>query len=563
MKVQRIAILSSYNLDLVGRPMKKALERLGVPAEIYLGAYGQWQQELIDPDSALYKFGPTATIIALDAEDLLPSLSTNPLTEIATARQRGLDAWERVRSTMQRLLERTAGQVIVHTLAAPPRSGLGLVEGNSGYSHTAAIDTFNQSLREASSSRLTVFNYDALVREHGYKHWYDTRLWHLARMRLANSSVKLLADAYAQLFAAQLTPRKKCLVLDLDNTLWGGVIGEDGVGGIQLGHSGIGLAFREFQLAVLALARRGVILAIASKNNTNDAMDALQNHPDMVLRPEHFAVMQIHWSEKSESVRRIAELLNIGVDSLVFWDDNPMERGVVRNLVPDVLVPEVPADASEYVTFLRALDCFDTTLLTAEDQARGRMYREQVERDSFLDNASPQSLDEYYASLQMKIHIERATDTAVARIAQLTQRTNQFNLTTRRYTDADVRARVANPEWLVYTLSLKDRFGDLGLIGAAMVRVGDPAWELDTFLMSCRALGRRVEEAFVAYLVDLAAAEGKPLRGVFIPTKKTAPIQEMLVRNQWLLDQAPNADGQLRVELTSRPVPEWLELTVT
>ena len=313
-------------------------------------------------------------------------------------------------------------------------------------------------------------------------------------------------------------------------------------------------------MAVLSLYRRGVILAIASKNNVADAMEALQSHPDMVLRPEHFAAMEIHWNEKSESVKRIAERLNIGIDSLVFWDDNPMERGMVKSQVPDVLVPEVPVDPSEHAAFLRGLGCFDTLTLTAEDQARGRMYREQAERDSFFEQTTKatgeQTLDAYYASLEMVVHIEAAQSMAIPRIAQLTQRTNQFNLTTRRYTDAEIRAKVDDPEWRVYTLSLRDRFGDQGLIGAAILRAGSPVWDLDTFLMSCRALGRRVEETFASFLVGVAAAEGKPLHGTFIPTKKNAPIRELLDRHHWLLDEQ-------RVELTQLPIPSWLQLVVS
>jgi FkbH-like protein len=414
--------------------------------------------------------------------------------------------------------------------------------------------------------RVLVLDYDALVRDHGYARWHDARLWHLGRARLARSALAVLASAYARYLAALQLPRRKCLVLDLDNTLWGGVLGEDGLGGIQLGHSGLGLAYREFQMAILALYHRGIILAIASKNNEADALEALRNHPDMVLRPEHFAAHEIHWTEKSESIKRIADKLNIGIDSLVFWDDSPMERGMVASQLPDVLVAAVPDDASDYARCLRELACFDALSLTSEDQNRGRMYREQVERDSFLEKAetgapeSPQSLDAYYASLEMTIQIDAATDVAIPRIAQLTQRTNQFNLSTRRYTEAEIRTRVADPAWRVYGLSLRDRFGDLGLVGAALMREDAHAWDLDTLLMSCRALGRRVEEAFAAHLLGVAASTGKPLGGVFIPTKKNAPIREMLERHGWIREQLSEPEPQYRIEVTSITSPTWLRI---
>jgi FkbH-like protein len=383
-------------------------------------------------------------------------------------------------------------------------------------------------------------------------------------MRLANAALTFLAQRYARYLAALYTPRRKCLVLDLDNTLWGGVIGEDGLGGIELGHSGIGLAYREFQMAILALHQRGVILAIASKNNRDDALAAIKAHPDMILRPEHFAALEIHWQDKAQSIVRISERLNIGLDSLVFWDDNPVERGIVRDQIPDVLVPDVPSDPSEYVRCLVDLPCFDTLTLTAEDQRRGQMYREQAERDSFLgetvQGVNGSELDAYYASLEMVVDISAANDVSIPRIAQLTQRTNQFNLTTRRYSEADVRALSRDHAWRVYTLSLRDRFGDLGLVGAAMVHTQPDAWELDTFLMSCRALGRRVEEAFAAFLVRAAMTDGKPLQGVFVPTKKTAPIQEMLERHGWLREEIPGGEHQLRVKIAPLDIPSWLRV---
>jgi FkbH-like protein len=550
----RVAILCSFNLDLVARPLAKAAP--GV--ELYLAPYAQWEQELLDPSSKLHTHTPAVTIVFVEAEDVLPSLSADATpTTIAEADAHGLAIWKRI----ERAIACAIGAVWIHTMIAPPRNGLGLLEGNAGYSHTAAIDAFNRALRAfaAREARIAVFDYAALVAEHGYARWYDTRLWHVGRMRLANASLPLLAQAYANQLAAASTPRRKCLVLDLDNTLWGGVIGEDGIAGIELGHSGVGLAYREFQMAILALYRRGVILAVASKNNPADALAAIESHPDMVLRAEHFAVLEIHWQDKHESIKRVAERLDIGLDSFVFWDDNPMERGMVRSMLPDVLVPEVPTEPSDYARFLRGLTCFDTLSLTVEDQRRGQMYREQAARDTFLEQSSSGgSLDDYFASLEMVVQIDKASDVSIPRIAQLTQRTNQFNLTTRRYTDTEVRARASDPAWRVYTLSVRDRFGDLGLIGAAMLHAGDDAWELDTFLMSCRALGRRVEETFAAYLVRVAGDAGKPLHGVFVPTKKTAPIREMLDRHGWIRGDAGH--GQLRVELTPLDIPRWLRV---
>jgi FkbH-like protein len=564
---QRIAVLCSFNLDLIQRPLQKALSAAGLSAELYLSGYGQWQADALDPESKLHRFGPSLTFLFLDAEDELPSLTPDgALPTLEGAEPRGRAAWSRAEGAIQTLLARLPGPVVCHTMVAPPGSALGLLEGNGGYSHAEAIGTFNGALRAfaAREPRVQVFNYDALVLEHGHARWHDSRVWHLGRMRLASPSLPLLAAAWARHLAALYNPRRKCLVLDLDNTLWGGVLGEDGPGGIQLGHSGIGLAYREFQMAALALASRGVLLAAASKNNVDDVLPVLRDHPDMVLRPEHFACLEIHWQDKPESLRRIAEKLNIGRDSLVFWDDNPLERGMVKSQLPEVLVPEVPEDPSEYAQFLRGLTCFDALTLTKEDRSRGKMYREQVERESFLAQGTPQSLDDYYASLEMVATIEPATETSIPRIAQLTQRTNQLNLTTRRYTEADLRARAADPSCRVYGLSLRDRFGDLGLIGAAVLQEREGEWELDTFLMSCRALGRRVEEAFATHLAEVAAQTGKPLRGVFLPTKKNAPMRELLERNGWLVEDAGAPQARRPAVVPARPgEPEGHPVVVT
>ncbi len=561
----RIALLCSFNLDLAAKPIVRALAKVGLHSEVYLSGYGQWQSDILNAESGLYVFQPSFTVLFLDAEDVLPSLAEGGgLPTFAGAEAKGLSSWATTHAMIQTLLAKFQGSVMCHTLVAPPVSPLGLLEGNSGYSHSAAIAVFNRALLEFASkeARIIVFDYESLVLEQGYYRFYDRRLWHLGRMRLSHSAISLLAEAYARYFSAQYTPRKKCLVLDLDNTLWGGVLGEDGQGGIQIGHSGLGLAFREFQLAILALYHRGIILAIASKNSESDALSALREHPDMVLRPEHFATAEIHWNDKPESLRRIAEKLNIGRDSLVFWDDSPMERGMVKSQLPEVLVPDVPADPSEYALFLQRMTCFDVVRLTEEDRHRGQMYKEQAERDSFLSQSAPQSLEDYYASLGMVLQIEPATEQSIARIAQLTQKTNQLNLTTKRYTEADIRAKSNDSSHKVYGLSLHDRFGDLGLIGAAILEEHPSHVELDTFLMSCRALGRRVEESFASFLANVAARSNKPLLGEFLPTKKNAPMKDLLTRNGWLLESREEASMHHKVAIVALTIPSWIKIVV-
>ncbi len=300
-----------------------------------------------------------------------------------------------------------------------------------------------------------MIDYVGFVTEQGRAKLLDDRLWHIGRMRLGRGGMTELAKLYRRYLAALMLPRRKVLVLDLDNTLWGGVLGEDGIDGIAIGREGIGLAFREFQLAILALAQRGVVLAIASKNNSGDVMEVLNNHPEMVLRQKDFACAEIHWNPKSDSLPRIAQQLNLGMDSFVFWDDEPREREIVRSQHPSVLVPEIPADPSDYARALLDLDCFDVLNLTAEDRQRGELYRQDADRQQWLSAASPADLCEFYRSLNMIVSIAVPDTYSVPRFAQLTQRTNQFNFTTRRYSEGDIRAMLADASHSLYTISLE------------------------------------------------------------------------------------------------------------
>jgi FkbH-like protein len=377
-------------------------------------------------------------------------------------------------------------------------------------------------------------------------------------MRLGRAGLEHLAALYVRYVSALSTPRRKCLVLDLDNTLWGGVLGEEGVEGIAIGHEGLGLAFREFQLAILALAQRGILLAIASKNNQDDVFEVLDKHPEMVLRRKDFACHEIHWNPKSESLPRIAEQLNLGLESFVFWDDEPREREIVRTQHPAVLVPDVPADPSSFAQALLNLECFDVLSLTDEDRRRGELYRQDAGRQQWLARAAPSNLEEFYHSLEMAVSIECPNGYGIPRFAQLTQRTNQFNFTTRRYTESEIRAKLADNSWSLHTLSLEDRFGALGVVGAAIVKQQTRNWQLDTFLMSCRALGRGAEEAFLATLANEARNAGAVFSGEFIPTKKNEPARQFLARLGISVQSGDDSAFHFEIDPAKIAFPSWI-----
>ena len=439
---------------------------------------------------------------------------------------------------------------------------MGTLEGNSGYSTAAALEEFNQRLRRLAETNqhVKLVDYAGFVAHYGQQTVLDDRLWHLGRMRLSRAGLGHLAALYARYLSALLLPRRKCLVLDLDNTLWSGVLGEVGADGITIGQEGVGLAFREFQLALKALAQRGVLLAVASKNNPGDVLEVLERHPEMVLRRNDFACLEIHWNPKSDSLVHIAQQLNVGLESFVFWDDEPREREVVRSQHPEVLVPEVPADPSAYTKAVLALNCFDMLNLTEEDRRRSEMYREETDRQQWLSAPRPGDLAEFYRSLNMVMTIEQPDAFAVSRLAQLTQRTNQFNFTTRRYSEGEIRAKLADPLYGLYVVNLEDRFGKLGVIGAAIVNRKNENWELDTFLMSCRVLGRGAEEAFLTMLAAEAAQASAELRGEFIPTKKNDPARQFLRRLKFEPPGMVSGPFQFRIEPNQVAVPQWITI---
>jgi FkbH-like protein len=364
-----------------------------------------------------------------------------------------------------------------------------------------------------------VLDYDALVASHGRARWHDERKWLSARMPVAAARLPDLADEYLRAVLPLTGRLAKVLVVDLDNTLWGGVVGEDGLEGVRLGPEYPGAPYLALQRAILALRARGVILAVASKNNDADAMEVLERHPEMLLRPHHFAAMEIGWGDKAQSLRKLAADLNLGLDAFAFLDDSPVERDRVRVATPEVTVIDLPGDPMDYAGALLACPAFERLSVSNEDRERGRIYAEQRQRADLERSAT--TLEDFLRSLQMVMDMFEARPEDVPRIAQLTQKTNQFNLTTRRYSEQQVAGMLLDAETHVYRARLEDRFGDNGLVGVAITREAKGVSEIDTLLLSCRVIGRTVETAMLARLAADAGARGcHVIRGVFAPTAR-------------------------------------------
>ncbi|OGH69507.1 MAG: hypothetical protein A3C90_00105 [Candidatus Magasanikbacteria bacterium RIFCSPHIGHO2_02_FULL_51_14] len=549
----RIAVLTSFTVKGIKEILSVQCWRAGMTPDIYLGEYNQYSQEIANEKSGLYAHAPDVVILFIDARTLLGDYAFDPYAMTDDERR----AWveEQVKRfclLIGTLKQRLPAKIIFHNLEVPTYSPLGISEQTRPFGYIESIETLNSRLRDAykTDTRVRMFDYNAFASSVGKSRMVDHTMYYLADMRVALQLLPLLCEAYMGYIKPAMSATKKCIVLDLDNTLWGGVIGEDGMAGIRLGPTPEGRSFWEFQKALLALQRRGVILAVNSKNNAAEAMGVIRQHPYMVLQEEHFAAFQINWDDKATNMRRLADELNIGIDSFVFFDDDAAQRELVRQALPEISVVSVPDDASLYVTTLREIHDFHAFQITEEDAQKGRMYSEQRKRNELQKNTL--NMDDYLKQLRINVELLRADSFTIPRIVQLTQKTNQFNLTTRRYTEEDIRAFL-NRGALVVAIRVTDMFGDNGITGVAIVETGSDLWRIDTFLLSCRIIGRKVEEALLGYILDTAKQAGiRRVVGEFLPTPKNAPSENFYRQNNFEL-RGTRDDMQLWEYDTQKP----------
>lgn len=539
----KVAFLRSFTVEPVV-PLFRALALVhGVDVQVKVGAFNAYAQEILDSSSWLREFAPDVVFLALQTRDLLPQLWDGEAQAIDEAAA-SLKGW------IARLAPAT---VIAFNFDVPATPSAGLLDAQSA-GQAAAIRALNDRLRETGA---IVLDLEGLAARVGRSRFYDEKRFLTTRLPFAADHLIDVADACLRSLLAATGKVRKALVVDLDNTLWGGIVGEDGVDGLKLGREYPGAAFLAVQRALLDLQKRGVLLAIASKNNPPDAREALEKHPGMLLRPEHFAAVRIGWNPKAQSLREIALELNIGVDSLAFLDDNPVEREHVSSELPEVYVLDLPDDPMQYAAAIRAAPVFERVRLTDEDRARGQQYAEQRQRAELQEGAG--SVEEFLRSLAMTFTAAQVSPATLPRIAQLTQKTNQFNLTTRRYTEAQVAAFAQDPAARVYGFSLRDRFGDNGLVGVAIAR-GREEWTIDTFLMSCRVIGRTFETAMLAHLAAEARAAGATaLRGEFIRSAKNDVARDLYRSNGFaLVEERPDgASWTLDLAQAGPQIPAW------
>jgi FkbH-like protein len=455
--------------------------------------------------------------------------------------------------------------LVVHSLLSVHRDPNGILEGRGQMGRGSWLERLNARLADGLQALPRAFFLDmndVLLRRSGGA-LDNPKMRHMAAMRLCGPVVGEVARAYTRYIAPVKGLTRKCVVLDLDNTLWGGIVGEDGPHGIRLGGTSPGSEYQEFQRYLQALTGRGFLLAVNSKNNPDDALEVIRSHEGMILREDAFSAMRINWRPKPENMLGIAEELNIGVDSLIFLDDNPHERELMRRALPQVLTPDLPADPSLYKATVEALPQLQKLAITDEDRTRTQMYQAKRQREQTRVSAG--SLEDYLESLDIIVTIGQVDEASLPRVHQLFQRTNQFNLTTRRYAVAELEAVAQDRACRLYTLRARDRFGDHGLVATALVRSEADAWRVDSFLMSCRVIGYGVETALLATLSEDALAAGvNKLIGEYIETAKNAPARDFYSRHGF--SQLDTRDGVTRwvASLTgaSKTLPPWIRREV-
>ncbi len=528
----RVAVLRNFTIEPILPILKGEVLLSGFSPEVFLGDFDAIASEILRPDSSLYQFSPDVIVIAQWLETLSSALTCSFLCFSSDQID---DEIKRIADLMATYLgalrKQTSAPILIHNFPLYDAPSLGILDAQSTQFQTHSVLKLNAILLEISKEYSDVYWVDVfgLFSRLGRYQAFDERNWQVARAPLGKGLVVPLGQEWGKFIRAIHGKSRKCLVLDCDNTLWGGVIGEDGISGIQLGSAYPGSSFQSFQQEILNLYHRGVILALCSKNNETDVLEVLRDHPGMLLKEEHFATWQINWDDKATNLARIAVDLNIGIDSFVFVDDSEFECNWVKKQVPQVKVLHLQGAPSTFRRELSCLGLFDSLTYSVEDKKRTKMYVSEKERKQLLDSSS--SFEAYLKDLQIKITVDVPGDLEIPRVSQLTQKTNQFNLTTQRYTEGDIQQFVDDPDASVFCIKMSDRISDYGIIGVVILRIIQQYIEIDSFLISCRALGRGVESALMDKIISIAKNRKCDfIVGRYIQSQRNAQVADLYER---------------------------------
>ena len=557
----KIALLSSFSINGLSDVLRVKCNQKKTQAQIYEGAYNQYSQEILDINSELYVFQPEITFLLIDLRSLIGNLFYIPYSISNEERKNIVDKKiSEISNLISIFKKNSSSKLIISNFSIPTHSSYGISDKNNEFGFHEMIETLNLKLQEKirTFNSVFLFDFNRFVNKFGENNVFNYRSFFFGDVKVDLNYLPELGNQLFSFIIAFLGISKKCIILDLDNTLWGGIVGEDGFDGIKLGKTPPGNAFHEFQFHLKALSERGIILSINSKNNFDDAMKVIKEHPDMVLRENDFSCIAINWENKIDNMKSISNQLNIGLDSFVFFDDDPVNRELIRKNLPDVLTPELPSDPSYFSKILNEINEFSLFKITDEDIIRNKSYSDQKRRIEL--ESSSKNIDDFLNLLDLKLIFKKATDFTIPRISQLTLKTNQFNLTTKRYQENDIKEFSKDPNMLVGCIQVKDKFGDSGITGVFIVKKNNPLeWEVDTFLLSCRVMGREIEKGMMNYIIDEAKKNKvEKIKAKYIPSDKNKPIEKFLSscdfekdKNYWIYPTSKSFKN-----------PEFLNITI-
>ena len=527
----RVGILSSFSINGLAETIQVKSAEKNIDCATYVGGYNQYNQEILNPESNLYKFSPDITFLIIDTRNILDDLFYFPYSVTVLERKNLVEKkLKEIQTLANTFTSRTKSKLVIANFTIPTYSTHGIFETKTEYGFHQMIEDLNRGLIDMfkHSNLIYVYDFNAFTSRYGENNIFDYKQFFFGDMKIVLDYIPFITNDLMGYVIGYLGLSKKCIVLDLDNTLWGGIIGEDGLNGIKLGPEPPGNTYLEFQRVLLSLYQRGIILAINSKNNFEDAIKVIKEHPYMILREEHFASMRINWNDKVSNIQEIANELNINPDSMVFFDDDQVNREFMKLNMPQVLTIDLPKDSSQYAETIKTMNDFNVLNITTEDTSRGKMYVDQRKRND-LEQSAP-NLESFLKNLELKIRIKNADEFTIPRISQLTLKTNQFNLTTKRYQESDIKKFCEDDRYFVGTAQVEDKFGDNGITGIFIVNKSkSKEWFIDTFLLSCRIMGREVEKVMLGYIINKAKENGvEIIKAKFIPTQKNKPIETFL-----------------------------------
>ncbi len=521
----RILVLSTWNTSEFVQFLRLAAARCGIGASIVETPYGQYFNVPLDPSSKLEELAPDVVVLCPDYRATGVAVATETPEQALTEH---VQHWQLVWDAIRR---QSGATIIQLGFAIPAFDEFGHLGAGIAGSRARLLRDLNLALAsEARKRDIGFVDTDAIAAQFGKAGWFDDRNWYWAKIALSSRALPTLARHCAAVLAARAGLSRRCLVLDLDNTLWGGVIGDDGLTGIRIGSGPDGEAYQEFQRRIKALAERGVILAVCSKNDPAIAREPFLQHPEMVLRLDDFAIFEASWESKSAGIQRVAQFLDLGLSSLTFVDDNPYEREQVRAALPDIDVLDLPDDPAGYAAALAAYPYLELPSFTAEDRDRGRQYHARSAARQLRDEAT--SLADYQSRLNMVATISPVDQIHLDRVVQLINKTNQFNLTTRRRNREEVIQLIARDDVEVFLARLRDSFADHGVVVVAIGIQVETSLEIDTLLMSCRVIGRGLEDVIINELAERARHRGcTEVRGWYLPTERNALVADLYARS--------------------------------